>query len=268
MTQSTRFQFDGNRLEAITWCQSSPATAVVADSCRVVDSRVVAFSHHRERFSKAVSNRAPELSPLVDTFIDQTLLVLPEDGEFFPRWECLDTGNGHTLQFLHREAPERLTDAILATSPHDPRTSPRTKGPDLERLMALRREVSDLGANEAVIVSPDGVVVEGAYSSLIVWPEPDKELWVVDSSLPRIDSVTERAVIELANSRGVTVRERTFRPEDLEGMVVWIVSALHGIRGVTAWVNGPAVRDDPVFRENWQDLLAATAASLPESSSP
>ena len=255
MSDSTRYLFDGARLEPVTWCSTTPHQVVVADSWRVVEGKSIAFWRHRDRFIQSARAVAPELSDSLDAFIEQTLLVIPATGEWFPRWEVVDTRHGHTLQFLHRQAPPRLSEAIVATAESDPRQSPTRKGPDLERLMALRQSVSHLGANEAIIVSPEGEVVEGAYSSVIAWPAGRNEMWVVGGSLERIPSVTEAAVTDIAKELGISVVERRFRPEDLSGAVVWVVSALHGIRRVSQWVDGPPVADDVPFRDLWQARL-------------
>jgi branched-subunit amino acid aminotransferase/4-amino-4-deoxychorismate lyase len=121
--------------------------------------------------------------------------------------------------------------------------------------MALRQSVSHLGANEAIIVSPDGHIVEGAYSSVIAWPAGGNEMWVVEGSIPRIPSVTEAALVGLARERDISVVEKRFTPHDLEGASVWVASALHGIRRVTHWAGGPRVREDQDHWQLWQGLL-------------
>jgi branched-subunit amino acid aminotransferase/4-amino-4-deoxychorismate lyase len=255
MSDSTRYLFDGVKLEAVTWCSTTLHRVAVADSWRVVEGKSTAFERHTDRFMSSARAVAPEVSDSLDRFIDETLSMIPPTGEWFPRWEVVDTGHGHTLQFLHRHAPPRLAEAIVATAESDPRRHPLVKGPDLERLMALRQSVSHLGANEAIIVSPDGHIVEGAYSSVIAWPAGGDEMWVVEGSVERIPSVTEAALVGLARERDISVVEKRFTPHDLEGARVWVVSALHGIRSVTDWVGGPRVREDHDHWQLWQGLL-------------
>jgi branched-subunit amino acid aminotransferase/4-amino-4-deoxychorismate lyase len=257
MAETTLYQFTGSDLTPVTWCQPGQESVVVADSWRVVEGEAVGLDRHLERFRRSVATVAPNEVGRVDDFITAALALIPDTGEWFPRLECVATPHGHLFRFYHRAAPKRLTTAILATAPHDPRTKPLVKGPDLDALMALRKEVAPTGATEAVILTPDGFIAEGAYSSLIVWPPGRADMWVVDADIPRIPSVTEELVADLARSEGITVVEKKMRPEDLTGHVVWVVSALHGIREATSWVGGPVLSRDVEMTRAWNERLRA-----------
>jgi branched-subunit amino acid aminotransferase/4-amino-4-deoxychorismate lyase len=104
-------------------------------------------------------------------------------------------------------------------------------------------------------VTPDGFVAEGAYSSLIVWPTGGGEMWVVDQGIPRIPSVTELLVADIARSEGIAVMEKKMRPGELGNHAVWVVSALHGIREATSWVDGPLLARDGERARVWTGLL-------------
>jgi branched-subunit amino acid aminotransferase/4-amino-4-deoxychorismate lyase len=262
MAESALYQFTGSTLSPVTWCQPGTETVVVADSWRVVEGHAVGLPHHLERFHRSVTEHAPDALTDVSRFIDGALELIPGTGEWFPRLECVATPHGHQFRFYHREAPERLTTAILATAPHDPRTHPRVKGPDLNALMALRKEVAPAGATEAVIVTPDGVIAEGAYSSLVVWPPGYGEMWLVDAPIARIPSVTEKTVANIARSRGIPVVGKMMRPESLDQHLVWVVSALHGIREATAWIAGPQLATDADFSQSWRDMLRSQSAPV------
>lgn len=262
MAESTLYQFTGSALEPVTWCQMTDDTVVAADSWRVVDGRVVGLDKHLDRFRGSVNRHSPASSGTVDAFITSALALLPRTGQWFPRVECVSTPHGDLFRFYHRVAPARLTDAVLATADHDPRTQPTTKGPDLDRLMALRKSVGAQGATEAVILTADGAIAEGAYSSLVAWRLGGNQMAVVDSAIPRIPSVTEQTLIGLAHAQGISVVEETMTPESLEGAMVWVVSALHGIRQATAWVNGPTVHTDDQHYKTWQEKLTATSQAL------
>ena len=123
----------------------------------------------------------------------------------------------------------------------------------MEALLALRQGVAPLGATEALITNSVGTLVEGAYSSLMVW-EGENELAITPRSLPRIPSVSEDILRDLASNQGIRVVERALRREDLEGKETWIVSALHGIRLVDSIIDGPAVSAMPERRDSWQEL--------------
>ena len=140
---------------------------------------------------------------------------------------------GPTLRYRHRVAPELTSEAILASTSQDPRTHPLVKGPDLEALLRLRSNVAPLGATEAVILDAQGAIVEGAYSSVVVWTSGSDVLTIVPRSTPRLPGITELVVLDIARREGVSVEERTLFHQDLDNATVWILSALHGIRQAT-----------------------------------
>ena len=262
MAETTLYQFTGSDLTPVTWCQPGEEAVVAADSWRVVDGHVIGLSSHLERFRRSVATVAPEESGRVDGFIEAAVNAIPDSGEWFPRVECVATPHGHLFRFYHREAPERLATAILATASHDPRTQPLVKGPDLDALMALRKEVAPTGATEAVILTPDGYIAEGAYSSVIVWPPGLAEMWVVREGIPRISSVTEQEVADIARSEGIPVTGKKMLPEKLDDHVVWVVSALHGIREATSWVGGPPLASATEMAKAWNERLLTRRVPL------
>lgn len=262
MAETTIYQFTGSDLTPVTWCQPGEETVLVADSWRVVEGNAVGLPRHLERFRRSVAQEAPEAVGQVEGFIEAATAAIPHTGEWFPRLECVATPHGHLFRFYHREAPERLTTATLATAPHDPRTQPLVKGPDLNSLMALRKEVAPTGATEAVILTADGVIAEGAYSSIIVWPPGLSEMWVVDEDIPRISSVTEEVVADIARSEGIPVSGKKMLPEQLDEHVVWVVSALHGIREATSWVGGPTLAHASDMAGVWNERLLTRQVPL------
>jgi branched-subunit amino acid aminotransferase/4-amino-4-deoxychorismate lyase len=139
----------------------------------------------------------------------------------------------------------------------DPRRRPRVKGPDLAMLAALRESASRIGAGEVVLLTNAGLVIEGALSAVVWWR--DDVLCVPDQSLATLDSVTRGLLTALALSRGLQVRPERATPESLDGLEVWSLSALHGIRPVTGWLHpesAPRLRP-PRRAAAWQaDLLA------------
>ena len=256
------YQFSGSHLTPVTWCQPGQETVAAADSWRVVEGHAVGLNDHLERFRRSVMTVAPDAVATVHSFIEASLGRIPHSGQWFPRLECASSPHGHVFRFYHREAPERLTTAVLATAAHDPRTQPWVKGPDLDALMALRKEVASTGATEAVIVTPDGFIAEGAYSSLIVWPPGRAEMWVVAPHIPRIPSITEKVVADIARSQGIPVVEKNMRPDEVDQHVVWVVSALHGIREATSWISGPVLAQDSNLAHLWRERLTAQQAPL------
>lgn len=221
---------------------------LVADSWLVDGGAVAGLGHHRHRFVTAC--RAAGVS--ADGFFDAVAAHLPSQGRWFPRVEL---GAGPELRLRVRPAPPTATVVVLAPHPGpDPRVAPRTKGPDLVMLGDVRARAAELGAGEAVLCAADGTLLEGAYSAVVWWR--GDALCVPAADLPVLDSVTRRRVVDEAGRRGVEVRRERVTPADLDGLETWSLSALHGIRAVTAW-KGCAVTAGPVERaETWRRLLA------------
>ena len=115
---------------------------LAADSWLVVDGRVRALDRHWARFSAACG---------IDTqaFRAEVERAVPAQGRWFPRVELRADGE---LAFRVRPAPPREPTVVawIADVP-DPRRAPRIKGPDLERLAALRERAAAHGAGEAVL---------------------------------------------------------------------------------------------------------------------
>ena len=230
-------------LVPLEYCKTSDTTMVNADSWFVSDGRVLAIGLHRERF---LGN-----APGAESFWDAAIGAIPKHGDWFPRVEQHSNGR---LVFRLRSAPERQRAAVLATwDGPDPRTQPRVKGPDLEAMLRIRTAVQPRGASEAVILSEDGLVVEGAYSGLLWWR--GDILCGPPVNLPRVNSVTTRSALTLAMALGLDTHEEAVTPGELDGTELWALSALHGIRIATAWVDGPRLAEQPGRLTAWRARL-------------
>ena len=87
---------------------------------------------------------------------------------------------------------------------------------------------------------------------------------IPDRSLPRVDGVTLRTVLALATALGIDVEEERTMPEQLDELEVWALNALHGIRIVTSWTDGPALAEQPGRLATWRTRLDALRRALPE----
>ncbi len=240
---------------------------LVADSWLVSAGCTLALSLHQDRFRSAVQQvegASAELHGQLDAYWRSAIAAIPRDGDWFPRAE-LQLNDGSPGLFLRlRPAPKRTRSVTVAThNGPDPRSRPLTKGPDLHALAVIRQVASDGGAEEAIIVSSAGWVVEGAYSSLLWWR--GNVLCAPSVELARIDSVTARTVLALALALGTEIYYESVTPAELEGCEIWAVSALHGIRIVTGWLNGPAPAEEPGRLERWRRRLAKLVQPLPNS---
>jgi len=161
-----------------------------------------------------------------------------------------------------RPAPPREPTVVawVADVP-DPRRAPRRKGPDLERLAALRERAAAHGAGEAVLTDADGRLLEGAFTSLLWWE--GETLCAVDDDAPILPGITRALLIELARERATPVAQRRPLPQELADRETWLVSALHGIRAVTGWANAGPRAGDPPRAVSWQRLLDELTAGQP-----
>jgi branched-subunit amino acid aminotransferase/4-amino-4-deoxychorismate lyase len=258
------FDADGRRPSLAVTPPAGDASLAVADSWLVEDGRVRFLDAHRARFTAACEENG--LSPAVlSRFWTATLAVVPADGRWFPRAELTVAG---ALRFRLRPAPEPGREAaVWVADGADPRRRPRTKGPDLEVLARLRTRAAGHGATEALLRTSDGLVLEGATTSLLWWEEDD--LCVPDPDLPVLPGTTTRALQDRAAQAGITVRPVRCAVERLAGTEAWLVNALHGIRPVVRWVTadpaaGPArggaraiTAGHPARAPQWQRWLAA-----------
>jgi len=250
---SAVYRWHDGGLELLEYCDMSETVLEAADSWLVTDGRTLALGLHRERFFDALPDGA---AAEAEGFWDAAIAAIPREGDWFPRVE-LQSRSGALLFVLRlRSAPARTRSVVVATAPTpDARTSPLVKGPDLSAMLRIRTAVQPLGAEEAVILSADGYVVEGAYSALVWWR--GSILCAPSLDLDRIDSVTARSLLGLATALGTEIFFESVTPAELDGTEIWALSALHGARIVTRWVDGPAPAELPGRLEAWRTRLAA-----------
>lgn len=246
-------------------CDVHPAVLRAADSWLTDDGATLALGLHRERFRDAALEAGIEPAE-VDAFWEAAIAQIPRSGAWFPRVEARESRGRVELLARVRPAPERRRSVTLATyHGRDPRTRPRIKGPDLEAMLRLRTEAQARGAQEAVLLGPGDAIVEGSTSCLLWWR--GDAIAVPADDLERIDSVTVRSVLALAAATGVEVVRERATPADLEGCEVWALNALHGIRIVTAWIDGPDTAEEPGRLGAWRSRLDALRRPLPEGAS-
>ena len=237
-----------------------------ADSWLVEDGRVRSLDLHFARFSAGLEANAQATSPIsaldLADFYDAVMAKLPLTGRWFPRIEYHAECPENPLFFRLREAPDQLNGMVLYSYEEpDPRVNPTVKGPDLSLGMQLRRKAIVHGADEAVLLTAEGFISEGALSSLVWWQ--GNVLCAPDHEIPWIDSVTRREVFEIAKALGLETKLVKARPADLAGLEIWGLSSLQGIRLVTDWVNLGAPVGKANHLETFQRRLRMLAGPLP-----
>jgi hypothetical protein len=251
MSAESIYRWRDGALEALEYCDMTDSRIVAADSWLVASGRALALGLHRSRFLDA--------APGAEAFWDAAVAAIPSDGDWFPRVEFHEPAR---YVFRLRCAPERTRSAVLATwTGSDPRTEPTVKGPDLASMLRIRTAVQAQGADEAVILTEDGYVVEGAYSALLWWR--GEILCGPPDTFDRVDSVTARSVLTLARALGVDTHEEAVTPSELDGTELWALSALHGIRIVTSWIDGPELAEKPGRLAQWRARLDALRRDIP-----
>lgn len=260
-TSSISRWHDG-RLEPLEYCDMSDVTIAVADSWLVTDGTVLALDLHRARFLGSIDPRFADEELRAESFWDAAVAAIPRTGDWFPRVELQLRDGAPLLVFRLRAAPARSKAVRLATHPGpDPRTEPLTKGPDTAALLRARTAAQKRGADEAVIVSPEGYVVEGAYSAILWWR--GEFICAPSLELERVESVTARSVVTLATALGVDVHYESVTPGELDGLEIWTLNALQGIRIVTEWVDGPQPAELPGRLTAWRARLDRLRRPLP-----
>jgi branched-subunit amino acid aminotransferase/4-amino-4-deoxychorismate lyase len=228
---------------------------LAADSWLVADGRVRAVERHWGRFEATCREHGVQPEALV-AFRAEVERALPAAGRWFPRVELREDGE---LAVQVRPAPPREPTVVawIADVP-DPRRAPRRKGPDLERLAALRARAAAHGAGEALLSDAEDRLIEGAFTSLLWWE--GETLCAVPDEAPILPGVTRALLLELARDRGTPVALRRPAPRELADRETWLVSALHGIRVVTGWANGGPPAGGALRAGGWQRLLDGLTA--------
>ena len=256
------FCFRDNSLVLITEGQQTEVQLEVADSWLVEDGRARSLDAHYERFSRWVGEVSPACSPSLPAFFEAVKEKIPGDGRWFPRIEFhAEAEAPHHLFLRLRKAPDQLGDLILWTLPDpDPRQNPSVKGPDLSLGMQMRRNAKMHGADEAVILSESGYVLEGALSSLVWWR--DDVLCSSSDDLPWLPSVTRNEIFGIANQMGFATRVERAKPADLIGLEIWALSSLQGIRVVSDWVDLGGPVGKPTHSEAFSKRLRMLSTSI------
>lgn len=252
------FRWGDARLQRLDYCDFTDATITVADSFLVSDGSALALDLHRTRFLTSVPRGYyGDTDP--DAFWRAAIAAIPREGDWFPRLELHD---GPRFLFRHRSAPQLKNSIVLTTHRGaDPRTTPGVKGPDFAALTRVRTEAQTSGADEAVLLTDDGYVIESSQSAIVWWR--GSILCTSPSEFERVDSVTAKAMIGLAAALGIELHTEAVTPAELDGTEVWALNSLHGPRIVTRWIDGPELAELPGRLTQWRARLAALRHPLP-----
>jgi len=255
MSVESIYRWQDGELVALDYCDPADTSIAVADSWLVTQGQALALGLHRDRFLSGMSETARD-STRAEAFWDSAIDLIPREGDWFPRVEFLRRADAGSLIFRLRDSPDRHNNLIEATwMQGDPRTNPRVKGPDLETMTRVRTSVQTRGAKEAVLLTDDGYVIEDLHGGLLWWR--GDILCGPPAHFDRVDSVTVRSALALAAALGVETYEEAVTPAELAGTELWSLNALHGIRIVTRWIDGPELAQLPGRLSLWRARLDA-----------
>ena len=256
-----RYRWNGSELRP---AEGAKLALFVADSFLIRDGAVVAPELHRARFLRDADAQGMVNAPTA--FVDAAFAALPASGLWFPRFDLTERGE---LEVWVRPAPPLGDTVTLWTSPDDPRTEPGIKGPDIPALAELRERAQEAGADEAVMLDSEGRVADGATTCFVWWRDdvlvtpPLTDAGTRDAA-KRVSSVTVDVVRQMASEAGVEVHHEEFAPADVVGRDLWALNALHGIRGVAVWKDGPTLSSDNNRLLAWQRLYWSRATNVSE----
>lgn len=255
------YRWQHGRLELLDYCNPAASRLEAADSWLVSQGSVLALELHRSRFLGSVATRGFDPAPAEEVW-DAAVAAIPRSGDWFPRIELVSHEGAPRFLFRLRNAPPRNRSIVLAAfHGEDPRTAPTIKGPDLSAMLRLRTEAQQRGADDAVILSANGFVIEGAHTALLWWR--GEILCAPALDLERVDSITAKSILTLAAALGTEVYYESVTAAELDGVELWAVNALHGIRIVTSWIDGPSTAEQPGRLNRWRSLLDRLRQPLP-----
>jgi 4-amino-4-deoxychorismate lyase len=168
-------------------------------------------------------------------------------------WTSGREGSGRpTGLALVSTLPPRLDDLRtrglrLATVPWSPGALAGAKSTSYAENMAAVDEAVRRGADDALLVGPDGTVLEAPTSN--VWFREDDRLLTPSLTLPLLAGVTRASLLELAPQAGYEVEEGTFELERLlDADEVFLTSSVREVMPASAidgrpFELGPAAAD-------------------------
>lgn len=230
--------------------------ADVVDSWLTDDGETDDLAAHKARFYRSVAAHLYESAARTRQFVEAAVDRIPREGRWFPRVEATARpGAAVGFAIWIRPAPARSDTVRAAVAGPDARTHPMVKGPDLPYLAGLRAAAVAAGADEAVLLDAAGQVVEGTTTSIVWWR--GDTLCAPPLDCRRLPGVTRRRLLAAVRRARGAISIEEVDLDALDGLEVWTLNALHGIRPVTEWVDTAIRPGPPVHVGRWAGALAA-----------
>ena len=132
----------------------------------------------------------------------------------------------------------------------------------------LRRQVLASGADEGLITTSKGFLLEGLTSSILWWEKHRGRdiLCTTPDSNRILPGIIRRLMLAIAAREHIPVAFRLVKPKQLDGCDVWSVNALHGIRPAIIWEKAPFVPLTDALSSNrlewWRQAIGRYAVRL------
>ncbi len=164
-----------------------------------------------------------------------------------------------SIQLYPPEVYERGLRCITAGTlrNHPSATSPRVKSLNYLNNIMAKAEAKNAGADEAIMLNPEGHVTEGTGDNLFILRRG--ELHTPPASEGILDGITRRLVMELARQRGYSVFESTLIRHDIYvAQECFLTGTAAEIVPVVS-LDGRCIGDGtpgPITRQLMQDFIA------------
>lgn len=231
----------------------------VFEVIRLYEGRPFALPEHLDRLERSAA--AIELALDREAFEEEIAALLVAFGEHEGQLRLVATRGGRRLAFTEN-LPARGETVKLATVTYSPNVILNgVKSLSYAANMEATRLAQGRGADEAVLVRPDGVVLE-APTSAIFWVSYDGALLTPALDVGILESITRDRIV-----RELHVEEGAFQVDDLHGThEAFLASTVREIQPVSS-VDGRALPHCPGERtreaiESFGSVLSREMARL------
>jgi len=233
----------------------------VFEVIRLYKGRPFALGEHLDRLERSAA--AIELSVERDLFEREILALLAAFGSHEAQLRLVVTRGGHRLAFTE-PLPDRGETVRLATVTYSPTTILNgVKSLSYAANMEATRIAQGTGADEAILVRPDKIVLE-APTSTVFWVSYDGVLRTPALDVGILESITRDRIV-----RELHVEEGAFEVEDLRGThEAFLASTVREVQPVSA-IDGRELPACPGERtqeaiDTFGSVLASELKAQPE----
>ena len=135
--------------------------------------------------------------------------------------------------------PDDAMRIVFSGTRHEPYPHKTTDRDVFER---ARARVVPYRAEEAILLTGDGLLAEGCVSSVAFWL--GDALCTPALDLGILPGIGRARILALARERRIAVREGHFSRSEVEGLPLFLVNSVRGVVETTVHAQRPPLRDD------------------------